>query len=98
MMIGCFFFPFACFLFAWVKRSLIAMCIIAFGVNLGIWLSKFLMIVPVFSADQHPFDHWLDIIIAVGLLAGFLAVLILLARRYPLYSQWEMKLKPIRRL
>jgi hypothetical protein len=98
MMIACFFFPFACFLFAWVKRSLIAMCIIAFGVNLGIWLSKFLMIVPVFSADQHPFDHWLDIIIAVGLLAGFLAVLILLARRYPLYSQWEMKLKPIRRL
>ena len=98
MMAGCFFIPFACFIFAWVKRSLIAMCIIGFGINLGIWISKYLMVVPVFSPSNRPFEHWLDISIAVGLLAGFLAILVLLARRFPLYSRWEMKLKPIRRL
>ena len=98
MMTGGFFLPFACFIFAWVKRSLIAMCIIGFGVNLGIWISKYLMVVPVFSPSNRPFEHWLDISIAVGLLAGFLAILVLLARRFPLYSRWEMKLKPIRRL
>ncbi len=98
MMAGCFFVPFACFIFAWVKRSLLAMCIIAFGINLGIWISKYLMIVPVFSPDDSPFSNVLDISIAVGLLAGFLVVLMLLARQYPLYSRWEMKLKPIRRL
>ena len=98
MMAGCFFIPFACFISAWVKRSLSAMAVVALGINLGIWISKYLMVVPVFSPDHRPFDNWLDTSIAVGLLAGFLAVLVLLARRYPLYSEWEMKLKPIPRL
>lgn len=98
MLAGCFFVPFACFIFAWVKRSLAAMCVIAFGINLGIWISKYLTVVPVFSPDDRPFDHWLDVAMALGLASGFLAVLVLLARRYPLYSQWELNLKPIRRL
>ena len=98
MMAGCFFIPFASFISAWVKRSLLAMVVVALGINLGIWISKYLMVVPVFSPDHRPFDNWLDTGIAVGLLAGFLAVLVLLARRYPLYSEWEMKLKPIPRL
>lgn len=98
MMVGCFFLPFAAFIFAWVKRSMIAMCVLALGINLGIWTSKYLMIVPVYSPDDRPFDHWLDVSIALGLLAGFLWVLVLLARRFPLYSSWEMQLKPIPRL
>ena len=70
-----------------VKRSLLAMCMLAIGINLGIWISKYLMVVPVFSADNRPFQNLLDISIAVGLLAGFLAVLMLLCRRFPLYPQ-----------
>ena len=98
MMAGCFFVPFVCSLFAWIKRSLPAMVFIALSINLGIWACKYLMVVPVFSPVHRPFDNLLDTGIAVGLLAGFLAVLVLLARRYPLYPQWEMKLKPISRL
>ena len=48
------------------------------------------MIVPVFSPDNSPFDSWLDIMLALGLLSGFVAVTMLLARRYPAYSRWEM--------
>jgi hypothetical protein len=48
------------------------------------------MIVPVFSPDNRPFDHWIDIALALGLLAGFLATIMLLARRLPVYSNWEM--------
>jgi hypothetical protein len=48
------------------------------------------MIMPVFSADNRPFDHWIDIALALGLLAGFLATIIVLARRLPVYSNWEM--------
>jgi hypothetical protein len=33
----------------------------------------------------------------VGLLAGFLTVLMLLCRRYPMYAHWEISLKAIRR-
>jgi hypothetical protein len=48
------------------------------------------MIVPVFSPDDRPFDRWIDIILALGLLAGFLAVIAMLSRRLPVYSTWEM--------
>ena len=94
MMTGCFFLPFAAFIFAVVKRSLVAMCIIAFGINLGIWISKYLMVVPVFSPDHRPFDNWLDLSLAIGLLAGFLLVVVSLAKRLPIYSHWEIALKP----
>ncbi len=90
MITGCFFLPFFSLLFAFVKRSVFAMCVVAFGINLGIWMNKYLMIVPVFSPDDRPFDHWIDIAMALGLLAGFLATLMFLARRLPVYSAWEM--------
>ena len=94
MMTGCFFLPFVALIFTRIKRSLLSLCIISFGICLGIWINKYLMLVPVFSADDRPFDNWVDLSISVGLLAGFLAQLILLARRLPLYSNWEMNLKP----
>ncbi|MEX2124713.1 MAG: NrfD/PsrC family molybdoenzyme membrane anchor subunit [Woeseia sp.] len=90
MLAGCFFVPFVAFLFAFVKRSVFAMCVIALAINAGIWLNKYLMIVPVFSPDDRPFDHWIDIMLALGLLAGFLAVIAMLSRRLPVYSTWEM--------
>jgi len=90
MITGCFFVPFVALLFAVVKRSVVAMCVIAFSINLAIWINKYLMIVPVFSPDDRPFDRLIDIALALGLLAGFLATLIMLARRLPVYSSWEM--------
>jgi formate-dependent nitrite reductase membrane component NrfD len=90
MIAGCFFIPFVTLLFAIVKRSVLAMCIVAFAINLGIWVNKYLMIVPVFSPDNRPFDHWIDVALALGLLAGFLASAMALASRLPVYSRWEM--------
>ena len=43
-----------------------------------------------FSPDHRPFEHWIDIALAIGLLAGFLATIIMLARRLPVYAAWEM--------
>jgi molybdopterin-containing oxidoreductase family membrane subunit len=90
MMAGCFFVPFVALLFAIVKRSVFAMSIVALGINLGIWINKYLMIVPVFSLDDRPFDHWIDITVALGLLAGFLLTIVILTKRLPMYSAWEM--------
>ena len=97
MMAGCFFVPLGTLVFAVVKRSLIAMCLLAIGINLGIWISKYLMVVPVFSPDNRPFDNLLDIGITLGFVAGFVVVLMLLCRRLPMYAQWEINLKVIRR-
>jgi molybdopterin-containing oxidoreductase family membrane subunit len=90
MIAGCFFVPFVALLFAIAKRSVFAMCIIAFSINLGIWINKYLMIVPVFSPDNRPFDNWIDIVLPLGLLAGFLATVMILARTLPVYSNWEL--------
>ena len=97
MMAGCFFVPFAAFIFAIVKRSLLAMCILGFGINLGIWISKYLMVVPALSPDSRPFSGLLDISLGIGMLAGFVAIIIWCAGRYPMYSHWEMRLKPLPR-
>ena len=97
MMGGCFLIPFVSFIFAFVKRSLVTMGILALCINLGIWLQKYLMVVPVFSPDNTPFNSWIDIAAATGLLAGFIAAIILLSKRVPIYSSWELALKPQRR-
>ena len=83
MMIACFFLPFAAFIFAAVKRSLSALCFIALSINIGIWINKYLTVIPVLVADHRPFQHWLDIVLALGLLAGFIAAVILLGSRWP---------------
>ncbi|MET0984468.1 MAG: hypothetical protein ABW034_03575, partial [Steroidobacteraceae bacterium] len=91
MMIACFFLPFAAFIFAAVKRSLSAMCVIALSINVGIWINKYLIVVPVLSPDHRPFRHWLDIILAVGLLAGFVAAVMLLASWLPSHSREQSR-------
>ena len=92
MMACCFFVPFVALLFAFINRSLLAMCIIGLGINLGIWINKYLMVVPVFSPNDRLLDNLLDLGLSIGLLAGFLAVVVLLARRLPVYSYWEINL------
>ena len=94
MLTGCFFVPFAALLFAVVKRSVVALTVVAVGINLGIWLYKYLTVVPAISPDHTPFDNWLDVSASLGLLAGFLALLLLLARRWPLFSEWEIDRAP----
>jgi len=90
MIAGCFFLPFAALIFAMVKRSVFAMCLVAIVINIGVWINKYLMVLPTLSPDNRPFEHWIDIVLALGLLAGFLATLIILARRLPVYCSWEM--------
>tara|TARA_B100000029_G_C17595626_1_gene964013 strand:+ start:203 stop:1393 length:1191 start_codon:yes stop_codon:yes gene_type:complete len=97
MMTGCFFIPFISFIFAFVKRSLVTMSMLAITINIGIWLQKYLMIVPVFSSENQPFSSLVDIFAALGLLAGFLAALLFVAGRIPIYSNWELDLQPQRR-
>jgi hypothetical protein len=93
-MTACFFLPFAAFIFAFVKRSLGAMCLVGLSINLGIWINKYLIVMPVLAPDDRPFDRPIDVIVALGLTTGFLAAVILLASRLPMYSRWEMELQP----
>jgi len=94
MIAGCFFVPFIALVFAVINRSLLAMCVLALGINLAIWINKYLMVIPVFSPDDRLLDHLLDLGLSIGLLLSFIAALVLLARQFPLYCYWEINLKP----
>jgi len=95
MMAGCFFIPFVALIFAVINRSLVAMCVVSFGVNLGIWICKYLMVVPALSPDAGVFNNALDVGLTLGLLAGFVIVVVVLAKRAPMYSRWELALAPL---
>ena len=92
MLAGCFFIPLVALIFGFVNRSLLAMCIVGLGINIGIWINKYLMVIPVFSPDDRPLDHLLDVGLSIGMLAAFLGVVVVLARRFPMYSHWEINL------
>jgi len=49
----------------------------------------------VFSPDDTPFNSWLDIVLGLGLVAGYLALFIAVASRLPLYSYWEIRRSPV---
>ncbi|MFP6835281.1 MAG: NrfD/PsrC family molybdoenzyme membrane anchor subunit [Pseudomonadales bacterium] len=93
MLAGCFFVPFIGLIFSVFNRSLLALCILGFGINLGVWFNKYLMVIPVFSLDAQPLQNLVDVGLSIALLVGFIAVIILLARRLPVYSYWELALK-----
>jgi len=94
MIAGCFFVPFISLVFAIINRSLLAMCVLALGINLAIWINKYLMVIPAFSPDDRLLDHLLDLGLSIGLLLGFIAALVFVARKFPLYCYWEIDLKP----
>lgn len=92
MIAGCFFIPFVSLIFAIINRSLRAMCVLALGINLAIWINKYLMVIPVYSTEDHLLDHSLDLALSVGLLVAFIAVLVVVARKLPVYCYWELDL------
>jgi len=91
IMISCaFFIPFGTLIFAKSKTSLAVMITIALIINAGIWLNKYLLLMPVLSERHWPFTSLVEFAWIVGLVAGFLFVLLLILRTFPMLSQLEM--------
>ena len=93
MVAGCFFVPFIALIFAVINRSLRAMCVLALGINLGVWINKYLMVIPVYSAEDRLLDHLLDLALSLGLLVSFIAALVLVAKKFPRYCYWELNME-----
>jgi len=94
MVAGCFFIPFGSLIFAYFNRSIRAMCVIALAINLGNWINKYLMVIPVYSAEDRIANHLSELALSGALLAAFVIVVVLFARRLPVYSYWEINLQP----
>ncbi|HET7099655.1 MAG TPA: NrfD/PsrC family molybdoenzyme membrane anchor subunit [Terriglobia bacterium] len=65
---------------------------------IGMWLERFLIIVPSLSRKIMPYNFgsyrpsWVEIIITVGTFAGIGLLYLIFSRAFPIISIWELKL------
>jgi molybdopterin-containing oxidoreductase family membrane subunit len=73
-------------------------CVIAsFGVVIGMWLERFLIIVPALGAKYLPYSFGIyrprpvEIIITTATFAAMCLLYVLFAKAVPIISMWELK-------
>ncbi len=91
MMVCVFGIPVASMVFAYTKRhwwSLLTVCTI---IVVGVWLNRYLLVMPASIADHTPFSSLAEILLVGGLFSGFLLLYLLLIKRVPMISAWEMR-------
>ncbi len=91
MMICTFFIPIACLIFVKVKRTWWAMTLLAIIINIGIWLNRYLIVIPALVEGHHPFMSLLEVSIIISLISGFLLMLLIFINMFPMVSMWELR-------
>lgn len=83
------------------KLRTITGCVIAsIGVVIGMWLERFLIIVPSLSHKYLPYSFgtyrptWVEITITVGTFAAMALLYMIFAKAVPIISIWELKAAP----
>jgi len=91
-MVFCVFgFPIATMIFAPLKRHWWSLLTVAAVINIGVWLNRYLLVVPALIEDHTPFSTLAELILATGILAGFLMIFLFLFKVFPMISTWEMR-------
>ena len=83
------FIPLGCLLFVKVKTTWWSMLTVATIVNGGIWLNRYIIVMPVLSEDHRFFTSVTELAMTVGLFAGFLTFLLFFFNAIPVVSTWE---------
>lgn len=92
VMIFCVFaFPIGTLIFAPVKRHWWSLLIVAAVINVGVWINRYLLVVPAIVENHVPFSSAIEMLLAAGLLAGFLLSYLLLFTVFPMISRWELR-------
>ena len=96
--ITAFFFPVPLWLFRNVRRSFLLMAITTVSVNIGMWLERFIIIVPGLARKQIFTQSWytyapsiIEIIIVLGTFAMVLMLFLLFAKFFPLIPIFDIK-------
>lgn len=92
VMVFCVFgFPIGTLIFAPVKRNWWSLLTVAAVINVGVWLNRYLLVVPALIEDHAPFSSFAELGLSAGLIAGFLVIFLLLFKAFPMISTWEMR-------
>jgi Ni/Fe-hydrogenase subunit HybB-like protein len=80
-------------------RTITGTVIASIGVVIGMWLERFLIIVPSLSHKYLPYSWgtyrptWVELTITAGTFAGMALLYMLFAKTVPIISIWELKAK-----
>lgn len=91
MMVCVFGIPVGSMVFAYVKRHWWSLLVVCAIILIGIWLNRYLLIVPASNPQHIPFSSLSEALLAGGLLSGFLLLFLALIRAVPMISAWEMR-------
>lgn len=84
MILAAFFIPFFALIYRCIKLSVTALSTVALIICVGIWISRYLMIIPVFSDGGIPvFATWTGISLMLAGLSSTLLSVILFLRLFP---------------
>lgn len=89
--------PFALLLFRRVRRTIPLIFAISILINVGMYIERFLIVIPALSRAQMPFlwanwvPTWVEISVTAASFAGFTLLYILFTKFFPVVSIWEVK-------
>ena len=83
--------PIGTLIFAPVKRTWWAMVLVGTVINVGVWINRYLIVVPTLDDSAVPFSSFFQLVLFLGLISGFMLVLLWLMNVFPMISSWEMR-------
>ncbi len=90
----CFVIPFPILVF---KRTTPGLLIASISIVIGMWLERFLIIIPTFCEPRLPYSRgaytpsWVEWSMMAGLCAGFTLAFVLFSKLFPVISIWELE-------
>jgi molybdopterin-containing oxidoreductase family membrane subunit len=94
MIFLCFVVPFPILVF---KRTIPGLLTSSIAIVIGMWLERFLIIIPSFSQPRLPYARgaympsWVEWSMMAGLCAGFTLAFVLFSKFFPVISIWELE-------
>ena len=96
----CFVIPFPILVF---RRTIPGLLIASISIVIGMWLERFLIIIPSFCEPRLPYARgaympsWVEWSMTAGLLAGFTLAFVLFSKFFPVISIWETEKEATKR-
>jgi Ni/Fe-hydrogenase subunit HybB-like protein len=83
--------PIGTMIFAYTKRNWWSLLLVCAIIVAGVWLNRYLLVVPASISDHTPFSSASELLLIGGVFAGFLLLYLWLIKAFPMISEWELR-------
>ncbi len=96
MVVSCFVIPFI-ILCNRRTRTVVGTVIASGSVIIGMWLERFIIVVPTLANPRLPYERgiylptWVEWSVTAGCVAAFVLLYVIFAKLFPMVSIWEIK-------